>query len=143
MQIKPWGPSRKEAEASSSWCGARENRQFQTRASTELSLEAKQSPLLWKQSPAVTHLNLGSDLAKLQGLTGLIRNTAEQSDLVEDVPAHGRGAGTRWSLRSLPTQTTLWFYKPRPHQSAGYGKSTRQAERSRWPFLQKCSFSVT
>ena len=28
---------------------------------------------------------------------------------MEDVPAHGRGAGTRWSLRSLPTQTILWF----------------------------------
>ena len=27
----------------------------------------------------------------------------------EDVPAHGRGGGTRWSLRSLPTQTILWF----------------------------------
>jgi len=26
---------------------------------------------------------------------------------VEDVPAHGRGVGTRWSLRSLPTLTIL------------------------------------
>ena len=34
----------------------------------------------------------------------------EQPGLVEDVPAHGRGLGTRWSLRSLPTQTILWFY---------------------------------
>ena len=24
--------------------------------------------------------------------------------------AHGRGVGTRWSLRSLPTLTVLWFY---------------------------------
>ena len=30
--------------------------------------------------------------------------------LVEDVPAYGRGAGTRWSLRSLLTLTILWFY---------------------------------
>jgi len=26
------------------------------------------------------------------------------------VPAHGRGGGTRWSVRSLPTQTILCFY---------------------------------
>ncbi|GAB0188788.1 hypothetical protein GRJ2_001344100 [Grus japonensis] len=30
-----------------------------------------------------------------------------QPGLVEGVPAHGRGVGTRWSLRSLPTQTFL------------------------------------
>jgi len=30
--------------------------------------------------------------------------------LVEGVPAHGRGVGTRWSLRSLPALTILWFY---------------------------------
>jgi len=30
-----------------------------------------------------------------------------QADLVGIVPAHGRGVGTRWSLRSLPTQTIL------------------------------------
>jgi len=23
---------------------------------------------------------------------------------------HGRGVGTRWSSRSFPTQTLLWFY---------------------------------
>jgi len=33
----------------------------------------------------------------------------EQPGLVEDVPAHGRGVGTKWALRSLPTQTILWF----------------------------------
>ena len=33
------------------------------------------------------------------------------SNLVEGVPAHSRGVGTRWSLRSLPTQTILWFYE--------------------------------
>ena len=31
----------------------------------------------------------------------------EQPGLVEGVPAHGRGVGTRWSLMSLPTQTIL------------------------------------
>ena len=31
--------------------------------------------------------------------------------LVEGVPAHGRGVGRRWSLRSLLTQTILWFYE--------------------------------
>jgi len=36
--------------------------------------------------------------------------SSEQPGLVEDVPAHGRGVGTRWSLRSLPTLTGLWFY---------------------------------
>ena len=30
-----------------------------------------------------------------------------QPGLVEGVPAHGRGVGTGWSLRSLPTQTFL------------------------------------
>ena len=33
----------------------------------------------------------------------------EQPGLMEGVPAHGRGVGSRWSLRSLPTQTILWF----------------------------------
>ena len=33
----------------------------------------------------------------------------EQPGLVEGVPAHGRGVGTRGSVRSLPTQTNLWF----------------------------------
>lgn len=26
------------------------------------------------------------------------------------VPAHGRGIGTKWSLRSLPIQTILWWF---------------------------------
>jgi len=34
--------------------------------------------------------------------------SSEQPGLGEDVPAHGGGVGTRWSLRSLPTQTILW-----------------------------------
>ena len=33
--------------------------------------------------------------------------SSEQPGLVEDVPAYGRGVGTRWSLRSLPTLTIL------------------------------------
>ena len=36
--------------------------------------------------------------------------SSEHPGLVEDVPAHGRGAGTRCSSRSLPTQTILRFY---------------------------------
>ena len=31
----------------------------------------------------------------------------EQPGLVEGVPAHGRGVGTRWSLKYLPTLTIL------------------------------------
>ena len=31
-------------------------------------------------------------------------------DLVRGILTHGRGIGTRWFLRSLPTQTILWFY---------------------------------
>lgn len=34
----------------------------------------------------------------------------EQLALVGGVPAHGRGVGVIWSLRSLPTQTILGFY---------------------------------
>ena len=41
---------------------------------------------------------------------GRVGWSSEQPGLVEDVPAHGRGVGTRWSLRSLPTWTVLWFY---------------------------------
>lgn len=31
------------------------------------------------------------------------------SNLGEGTSAHGRGFGTMWSLRSLPTQTILWY----------------------------------
>lgn len=31
-------------------------------------------------------------------------------EIVKGVLSHGRGIGTRWSLRSLSTQTILWFY---------------------------------
>ena len=34
----------------------------------------------------------------------------EQQHLVAGVPAHGRGIGTRQSLRSFPTQTILWWW---------------------------------
>ena len=41
----------------------------------------------------------------------------EQPGLVDGVPAHGRGVQTRWSLRSLPTQTILWkaSHYPQPN----------------------------
>ena len=38
---------------------------------------------------------------------GQVGWSSEQPGLVEGVPAHGRGVGTTWSLRSLPTQTML------------------------------------
>lgn len=31
-------------------------------------------------------------------------------NLVRDVPAHGEGVKTRWSLKSLPIKTILWLY---------------------------------
>ena len=34
----------------------------------------------------------------------------EKPVVVGGVPACGRSVGTRWSLRSLPTQTILWVY---------------------------------
>jgi len=37
---------------------------------------------------------------------GQVGPESEQPDLVEDVPALGRGVRTRWSIRSLPTPTT-------------------------------------
>ena len=44
---------------------------------------------------------------RVQGQAGW---SSEQPGLVEGVHAHGRGVGTRWSLRSLPTQTVLWYF---------------------------------
>lgn len=32
-----------------------------------------------------------------------------QPGLVEGVSAHGKGVGIRWLLRSIPTETILWF----------------------------------
>jgi len=40
---------------------------------------------------------------------GQVGQGFEQPGVVEGVSAHGRGVGTRWSLRSLPTQTILYF----------------------------------
>ena len=46
-------------------------------------------------------------------MTGSVQGQAgwgfEQPAVVQGVPAHGRGVGTSWSIRSLPTQTILWF----------------------------------
>jgi len=44
------------------------------------------------------------------GNGGRVGWSSQHPGLVEDVPAHGRGVGTRWSLRSLPTLTILWFH---------------------------------
>jgi len=40
---------------------------------------------------------------------------------VEDVPADGRGVGTRRSLRSLPTLTVLWFYELKADTLSSHG----------------------
>ena len=45
---------------------------------------------------------------------------------MEGVPAHGRGIGTRWFLKTLPIQTILWFYDLWPwksHTARGYQSS--------------------
>jgi len=47
------------------------------------------------------------DAPSLEVVQGQAGWSSEQPGLVEDVPAHGRGVGTRWSLRSLPTLTIL------------------------------------
>jgi len=41
---------------------------------------------------------------------GQVGWSSEQPGLAKDVPADGRGVGTRWSLRSVPTLTIVWFY---------------------------------
>jgi len=51
------------------------------------------------------------------GIEGQVGQGPEQSDVVcwqclaVGNPAYGRGVGTRWSSRSLPTQAILWFYE--------------------------------
>lgn len=40
---------------------------------------------------------------------------SEQPGLVGGAPAHSRGAGTRWSLISHPTQAILWICDSRAH----------------------------
>ena len=39
----------------------------------------------------------------LVGFQGQVGRGWEQPGLVEGVPAHGKGVGTGWSVRSLPT----------------------------------------
>ena len=51
--------------------------------------------------------NWNEVVERTQGLVGW---GFEQPGLVEGVPVRGRGGGTRWSLRSLPTQTILWLF---------------------------------
>lgn len=41
------------------------------------------------------------------GVQGQAGQVPRQPDLVGNIPAHGGGRGTTWSLRSLPTQTVL------------------------------------
>ena len=43
---------------------------------------------------------------------GQVGCSFERSGLVEAVPHHGTGVGTRWSLTSLPSQTILWILPP-------------------------------
>lgn len=45
----------------------------------------------------------------LRGVQGQVGWGCRQPDLVGK-PADSRRAGTRWSLKSLPSQTVLWFY---------------------------------
>ena len=41
---------------------------------------------------------------------GQVGRGFEQPVLVDDGPVHGRGLATRWSFRSLPTKTVVWFH---------------------------------
>jgi len=43
----------------------------------------------------------------LAGVQGQVGWSSEHPGLVEGVPADGRGVGTGWSMKSLPTQTLL------------------------------------
>lgn len=45
--------------------------------------------------------------SKPGSVQGQVGQNFAQPGLVEGVPAHGRGVGTGWSLRFLPTQTIL------------------------------------
>ena len=62
----------------------------------------------WRGLTQVAQRSCGCPLpGSLQGQVGW---GFEKPGLVEGVPAHGRRLGTRWSIRSLPTQSILWFY---------------------------------
>ena len=68
-------------------------------------------PLLIREGSTLEKVARRSCGCPLPGnVQGQVGWSSEQPGLVEDVPAHGRGGGTRWSLRSLPTLTILWFY---------------------------------
>jgi len=43
-------------------------------------------------------------------IQGQVGWSFEQPGLVEVVPVHGKWIGTRWSIRSLPIQISMWFY---------------------------------
>ena len=63
----------------------------------------------------VTHWNMELSQRSCEcpihgGVQGHVGWGSVQPDLGEVVPVHGREVGTGWSLKSLPTQTILWFY---------------------------------
>ena len=75
--------------------------------------QKKREKLFLKEEFIYNSLHQASHLVPNNSCTGQVGWSSEQPGLVENVPAHGRGAGSRWSLTSLPTQTILWFYEIR------------------------------
>lgn len=63
--------------------------------------------LKWKNQGFHNNSHKGLRVQKLIPLDG---QGLQQPGLVKSVPAHDRGFGTRCSLKSLPTQTILWFW---------------------------------
>ena len=82
----------------------------------EMPLQVQRSPKRTEHSPHLSGLTLAQAAQRSCGcplpgsVQGQVGWSSEQPGLVEDVPAHGGGVGTRWSLRSLPTLTILLFY---------------------------------
>ena len=74
---------------------------------------------------------------------GQVGWSSEQPGLVEDVPAHGRGIGTRWSLRSRPTQTILWFYNIYSFHFLAVSPSCSLGSSLDWPSSLSMSVSPT
>ena len=74
---------------------------------------------LIKLTPRYVHFELNSVVGFIARFTcgcpfpdrvqGQVGRGLEHPGLVEGVPAHGRGVGTRWALRSLATWTILWL----------------------------------